>query len=140
MNDEDILSINGRRMNDKIYDNVKDMESFRTTLKVVKLWAKQRGIYNNKFGYLGGVNYAILVAKICQFYPQKSASFLLWKFFEIFSEWEWGPDKPVYIAEIEKTPSDWKSKIKPWNPEENHTHDKYVMPIITPSFPCSNTA
>jgi len=64
----------------------------------------------------------------------------LWKFFEIFSEWEWGPDKPVYISDIEKTPTDWKSKIKPWNPEETHTLDKYVMPIITPSFPCSNTA
>ena len=41
------------------------MDVFRETLQFVKLWAKNKGIYNNMMGYLGGISWAILVAKIC---------------------------------------------------------------------------
>lgn len=64
---KDILSINCKRMNDKILDSIGDQESFRITLKLIKYWAKRRGIYDNKLGFLGGVSWAILVAKISQF-------------------------------------------------------------------------
>ncbi len=43
-----------------------NMHAFRETLQFVKLWAKNKGIYNNMMGYLGGISWAILVAKICQ--------------------------------------------------------------------------
>lgn len=43
-----------------------NMDAFRETLQFVKLWAKNKGIYNNMMGYLGGISWAILVAKICQ--------------------------------------------------------------------------
>ena len=32
----------------------------------MRVWAKRRGLYANKMGYLGGVNFNILVAMICQ--------------------------------------------------------------------------
>lgn len=31
----------------------------------MKLWGKSKGIYTNMMGYLGGISWAILVAKIC---------------------------------------------------------------------------
>lgn len=49
----------------------------------------RRGIYSHTFGYLGGVSYAIMVAKICQDYPGLQVVDLLYKFFEVYSEWKW---------------------------------------------------
>lgn len=42
------------------------MEIYRNTLKLIKLWAKNKGIYSNMMGYMGGISWAILVGKICQ--------------------------------------------------------------------------
>lgn len=38
-------------------------------------------------GYLGGVSWAMLVARVCQFYPNASAATLVDRFFWVFSEW-----------------------------------------------------
>jgi len=69
--------------------SVANIKHFRNTLRLVKFWAMRRGIYSHSFGYLGGVSYAIMVAKICQDFPQLEVVDLLCKFFEVYSEWKW---------------------------------------------------
>ena len=68
---ESIKSLNGRRVTDAILEHVsQNIDTFKLTLRCVKLWAKNRGIYSNVFGYCGGVAWAILVAYVCMNNPK----------------------------------------------------------------------
>jgi poly(A) polymerase len=57
--------------------------AFLSTVRVVRMWAKRRCLYSNKMGYLGGINFNILVAMIVQMYPRKGVGALLVRFFEV---------------------------------------------------------
>ena len=46
-----------------------------------------KNIYSNVLGYLGGISWALLVAHVCQLYPNAAASTLVHRFFFVFSQW-----------------------------------------------------
>ncbi|NXI59901.1 PAPOG polymerase, partial [Chloroceryle aenea] len=129
-----VRSINGCRVTDEILRLVPNKENFRLTLRAIKLWAKRRGIYSNMLGFLGGVSWAILVARTCQLYPNASASTLVNKFFLVFSKWEW--PTPVFL----KQPEDKGLKLTIWDPRVNFSDRYHFMPIITPVYPHQNSA
>uniref|UniRef100_A0A671EZX9 polynucleotide adenylyltransferase n=1 Tax=Rhinolophus ferrumequinum TaxID=59479 RepID=A0A671EZX9_RHIFE len=92
-----IRSLNGCRVTDEILHLVPNIDNFRLTLRAIRLWAKCHNIYSNILGFLGGVSWAMLVARTCQLYPNAVASTLVRKFFLVFSEWEW--PNPVLLKE-----------------------------------------
>ncbi|NXY49402.1 PAPOG polymerase, partial [Ceuthmochares aereus] len=128
-----IRSLNGCRVTDEILHLVPNKENFRLTLRAIKLWAKRRGIYSNMLGFLGGVSWAMLVARICQLYPHALASTLVSKFFLIFSAWRW--PKPVLLKQVEES----KLNLPVWDPRVNPADRYHVMPIITPAYPQQNS-
>lgn len=67
-----------------ILSNVKSKKIFKMIFKCFNLG---RGIYSNMLGFLGGVSWAMLVARTCQLYPNAAASTLVHKFFLVFSKW-----------------------------------------------------
>uniref|UniRef100_A0A8C3A6Y4 Poly(A) polymerase n=1 Tax=Cyclopterus lumpus TaxID=8103 RepID=A0A8C3A6Y4_CYCLU len=128
---ESILSVNGYRVTAAILRSVPNIHNFRLALRAIKLWAKRRNIYSSKLGFLGGVSWAILVARICQVYLNATASTLVIKFFKVYSLWDW--PLPIEL----KRPESCDLDLPVWNPTVNQND---LMPIITPVYPQQNTA
>ncbi|CAL8313814.1 unnamed protein product [Boreogadus saida] len=128
-----IRSLNGCRVTDEILHLVPNIGNFRLTLRTIKLWAKRRNIYSNILGFLGGVSWAMLVARTCQLYPNAAASTLVHKFFLVFSKWEW--PNPVLL----KQPEDCNLNLPVWDPRVTPSDRYHLMPIITPAYPQQNS-
>ncbi|XP_070569664.1 poly(A) polymerase beta-like [Ptychodera flava] len=128
-----IRSLNGCRVTDEILNLVPNKDSFRLALRAIKIWAKNHGIYSNVVGFLGGVSWAMLVARTCQLYPNAAASTIVYKFFLVFSRWEW--PQPVLL----KPTGENKLNMPVWDPRVNPTDRFHLMPIITPAYPHQNS-
>ncbi|KAK4057582.1 polynucleotide adenylyltransferase [Microbotryomycetes sp. JL221] len=124
-----VRSMNGSRVTDEILRLVPDVQVFREALRTVKLWAKQRAIYSNVMGFLGGVAWAMLVARICQLYPKGCAGSIISRFFIIMGQWQW--PQPVLLKPIEEGPL----QVRVWNPKLYPSDRAHRMPIITPAYP-----
>jgi len=128
-----VRSLNGCRVTDEILRQVPNKDTFRLSLRAIKLWAKKHGIYSNVLGYLGGVSWAMLVARVCQLYPNADPSTLVSKFFLIFLKWEW--PQPVLL----KKPEEAGLGYPMWDPRQNISDRFHLMPIITPAYPQQNS-
>lgn len=134
MDEESVTSINGCRVTDKIGKLVPNKEAFKHSLKYLKLWGKRRGVYSNVMGFLGGVNFAILVARVCMLYPNACAATIVRRFFLVMSTWDWSA--PIMIAGIEHG---GPMSQMVWSPHTNRKDSTALFPIITPCYPASNS-
>ncbi len=102
---------------------------FRVAVRLVKHWAQSRGIYGNVLGYPGGVAFAIMVARICQLYPNAAPSLVVARFFSIYARWkvrsvchlscascclQW--PTPVLLCPLGEGPG---AMLRVWNPAVN---------------------
>ena len=84
---ESQAGLNAMRNATSILNIVPDHNIFRVLIRAVKVWARNRGIYGNKFGYLGGIACAIMVAKVCRQKQckNKQPTFIICEFFKQYS-------------------------------------------------------
>lgn len=119
-------------------NNVPNISTFSLVLKAVRFWAIQRGIYSINQGYLGGVTIAVMVAKICQDFPDLQPACTLYRFFETYAEWRnWV--EPVQISLSKKYKqtggnlrTDLIAKV------DRYSQDKMV--VLTPNDQLENTS
>ncbi|PRP78954.1 poly polymerase [Planoprotostelium fungivorum] len=135
IDEKSVLSLNGCRVTDQILKLVPNIPNFRTALRCIKLWAKKRGIYSNVLGYLGGISWALLMARICQLYPNACPSHLVSRFFRVYDQWKW--PNPVLLNTIADL--NLGNGMKVWNPRANPKDKLHLMPIITPAYPAMNS-
>lgn len=131
-------SLNGPRVTQMIPELMDKniFPNFLILLRCIRKWAKCRGLYGNKLGYLGGINCNLLAVLVCQLYPKASPSTLLVRFFQLYGKWGW--PKAVQINKIQANPpSLYGEQREVWCPEMNPYH---VMPIITPAYPAMNSS
>mmetsp|Transcript_113006 Transcript_113006/g.225017 ORF Transcript_113006/g.225017 Transcript_113006/m.225017 type:complete len:561 (+) Transcript_113006:127-1809(+) len=138
MDEKSVRCMNGFRVADQILQLVPNLVAFRQTLRFVKFWAKRRGIYSNVLGFFGGITWALLVARVCQLYPNYAPSQLVSRFFRLYDQWNWS--KPVMLCDIVDPASmPGMSAFKVWNPKSNVADRQHLMPVITPAFPAMNS-
>lgn len=86
-------------------------------------------MYANVMGFPGGVAWAMMVARICQLYPNAAGSLVVARFFHLMKGWRW--PTPVMLKNIEEGPL----QVRVWNPKIYPGDSRHLMPIITPAYP-----
>ena len=133
LDDASVKSLNGCRVADQLLRLVPNHDAFRIALRALRVWAKHRGVYSNVLGFFGGVNLAILVAKVCQLYPNAAPSMLVYSFFQLWDAWQW--TTPVMLQPI----VDEGHGLRVWDERVNKSERFQLMKIIPPAYPAQNS-
>ena len=143
---------NAVRVADLLIKSVPNVAVFRQTLRLVKQWAKSRGIYSLKIGYPSGIGWAILAAKVCQCYPNKNGAGTLFHFFSFYSSWfrraptPQNPNRAIFLTASHTPAVDFRREgVEPsWNPQERVKDSRALFPVLTPAYPyqdsCDNVS
>jgi poly(A) polymerase len=132
MDIDSVRSLNGSRVAARIVALVPKLAPFRLALRAVRCWAKARGLYSNVLGYLGGINWALLVARVCQDHPDAEAPELTRRFFAIYAKWNWAATA-VHLCPVEHAYARELAHLKVWGGDASDT--SRAMKLVTPSFP-----
>jgi len=116
------LSLGGPRHTEFILQHAINHEVFAQVLKLVRQWAKNRQIYGAKFGFLGGVSWAIMISFICH-RDCSSVVNVLRLFFGMYSSWNW-KRQPVTLSDL----------------SNDHFPQHFSMAIMTPVHPVINSS
>ncbi|KAL2015502.1 hypothetical protein VTK56DRAFT_5357 [Thermocarpiscus australiensis] len=78
---------------DYLQRSIPDLAAFRLAHRFIKTWAKSRGVYSARFGYLSGIQISILLARVCKLLDRDSGSYtvedLLSSFFAHYASFDW---------------------------------------------------
>lgn len=169
-----LLSLNGVRVGRTLVDSIRAgrviaedeeivggedrLAEFQLALRIVKHWAKQRGIYSNALGFFGGVTWAILLVHAC--ITNDTGANILTHFFQTCDTWSWGVSHPVSLRPLPPALATWLARAAVpsglntpefeeqqsehanhcmWDPASSDSDRKSLMPVLTPVEPFMNS-
>jgi len=78
---------------DYLRRSIPDISKFRTAYRFVRAWAKSRGIFSARFGFLGGVHISVLLVRVCKLLARDAGSVsvpdILATFFSHYASFDW---------------------------------------------------
>jgi len=102
---QNMAGVYNREAMENILMSVPNVELFRSLLRFIRVWAKQRGVYGSFLGFPGGMAWAVCCAKICQMYPGVELSQIAARFFRTLSRWDWRQPVALDSSPAPTTPS-----------------------------------
>jgi len=75
-------------------------------------------------GFPGGVAWAMMVARICQLYPNATGSVIVNRFFHLLAPWPW--PRPVMLKTIEDGPL----QVRVWNPQVHSAFRNAIYQLL----------
>jgi hypothetical protein len=148
LDEASILSFSGPRVTEMLLALVPAMEAYLVALRYLRVWAKRRGIYSNRSGYLGGINLALFACFVAQKHPGAGAALLVTKVFETFARWKWARENPVALEDTTGATAGpcppWLQALD-WATTSGRAHPgagggaQEAMTLLTPCFPRTNS-
>ncbi|KAF3402650.1 Nuclear poly [Talaromyces pinophilus] len=93
---QSLLKLNSIRDLEYLQRTIPDLATFRKAYRFIKTWARCRGIYSSKLGYLGGIHITLLLARVCKVSFRQagaaSVSDILSTFFTYYANFDWKND------------------------------------------------
>ncbi|KAK4193903.1 nuclear poly(A) polymerase 1 [Podospora australis] len=76
---------------DYLRRSLPDLPSFRLAHRFIKTWARSRGVYSSRFGFLSGIQISILLSRVVKFIAPSSPSVedILTTFFSHYATFDW---------------------------------------------------
>lgn len=136
LDESSILAFNGPRVTEILLEALPKPWHFQTAVRFLRVWAKQRAIYSNKSGYLGGINIVLLVAYTALRNVHANGYALVAKTIATFVKWDWAGRKHMkFIDEENSSPCPvWLKKF------DVQVKDKdSPIVLLTPCYPRFNT-
>jgi poly(A) polymerase Pap1 len=90
---QSLIKFNCFRDLDYLQKTIPDLAAFRLAYRTIKAWAKQRGVYSSKLGYLGGIHITLLLSRICKllFRQHRTTTVpdIVYTFFNHYANLDW---------------------------------------------------
>jgi poly(A) polymerase len=129
-----LQSLNSARVTDYVLRHATS-PVFVPLLKLVRLWAKARGVFGAKYGYLGGVQWCLCILSLLQrregTYGSSSLAHMVGSFFEFMATTDWARQ----TLALRPLPHDVGTRN--WY-SDSRKYDESMV-VLTPTQPYTNT-
>ncbi|KMU82441.1 hypothetical protein CIHG_00223 [Coccidioides immitis H538.4] len=77
---------------DYIRRSIPDLAAFRTAHRFITAWAKHRGVYLSRFGYLGGIHITMMLSRVFKLFcgeVRVTSTDMIYRFFQYYADFDW---------------------------------------------------